>query len=96
MGEEIKFTHVDGEYKGKINLYALSTCGWCKKTKELLEDMGIDYYYIDVDKLEREAQKNIIESLKKYTSSIGFPILICDDKEVIKGYQKNRIEELLS
>lgn len=28
--------HVPGEDRGKIALYALSTCGWCAKTKELL------------------------------------------------------------
>jgi len=27
-------THVDGKNKGKIMLYALSTCVWCKKTKQ--------------------------------------------------------------
>ena len=28
--------HVAGRNKGKVMLYALSTCGWCAKTKELL------------------------------------------------------------
>jgi glutaredoxin-like protein NrdH len=41
--------HVAGKNKGHIVLYALSTCPWCKKTKKLLEDMGVDYYFGDVD-----------------------------------------------
>lgn len=27
----MKLEHVDGENKGNIILFALSTCGWCKK-----------------------------------------------------------------
>ena len=32
--------HVTGKNKGKVMLYALSTCGWCGKTKELLQADG--------------------------------------------------------
>lgn len=41
--------HVDGKDKGIIELYALSTCVWCKMTKALLEkmDIGFDYVYVD-------------------------------------------------
>ena len=42
----MKIEHVKGENKGKITLYALSTCGWCKKTKKLLDDLGVEYHYI--------------------------------------------------
>ena len=31
--------HVDGENKGNILLFALSTCGWCAKTRKLLEEL---------------------------------------------------------
>ena len=33
----MKTTHVEGKKTKKIMLYALSTCIWCKKTKDLLE-----------------------------------------------------------
>jgi len=41
--------HVHGKNVGHIMLYALSTCPWCKKTKKLLDDLGVEYYYEDVD-----------------------------------------------
>ena len=44
----MKIEHVKGENKGKIMLYALSTCVWCKKTRELLDDLGVEYYFIYV------------------------------------------------
>ena len=39
--------HVDGKDKGKVFLYALSTCGWCKKTKAFLNEQGVEYSYVD-------------------------------------------------
>jgi len=39
--------HVQGKNVGHIMLYALSTCPWCRKTKQLLSDLGVDYYYVD-------------------------------------------------
>ena len=37
----MKIETVDGENKGNVMLYALSTCSWCKKTKNLLSDKVI-------------------------------------------------------
>ena len=45
----IKMNHVEGTDKGRVVLYALSTCQWCRKVKDLLKELGIDFYYIDVD-----------------------------------------------
>ena len=44
--------HVPGKKVGDIMLYALSTCGWCRKTRELLQEMGVDYSYEYVDLLD--------------------------------------------
>jgi hypothetical protein len=33
--------HVPGKKSRRIMLYALSTCGWCHKTKKLLDDLGV-------------------------------------------------------
>ncbi len=41
--------HVDGKKNGNIMLYALSTCVWCKMTKKLLGDLGVDFSYVFVD-----------------------------------------------
>ena len=38
-----ELTDVDGDDKGEIKLYAISTCVWCKRTKKLLGDLGVKY-----------------------------------------------------
>jgi glutaredoxin len=48
------FVRVDGKDNGDITLYALSTCIWCKKTKELLTSLGVSFNYVYVDLLKGE------------------------------------------
>ena len=50
-------TRMAGKKKGEIQLYALSTCVWCKKTKQLLDQMGVEYEFVEVDLLQGDASK---------------------------------------
>ena len=85
-------TKVDGAKKEhKVFLYTLSTCGWCKKTKELLKEKEVAYEYLDVDVLKAEERKAAIEDLHKRNAPIGFPVIIIDEKELISGYQPEKM-----
>jgi len=75
----------------RVFLYTLSTCGWCKRIKELLEEKDVSYEYLDVDVLKAEERKAAIEDLHKRNAPLGFPIIIIDDKELISGYQPEKI-----
>ena len=88
--------HVDGEDKGKIVLFALSTCQWCRKTRLLLEELEVDFSYIYVDLLEGEERSEIIEEVKKYNPQLSFPTLVLDDGEVIVGFNDEGIKEALA
>ena len=55
---------VEGKNKGEVILYALSTCVWCKKTKKLLNELGVEYSYIDVDLLNDKERATIEEEVK--------------------------------
>ncbi len=76
-------------------LYALSTCIWCRRTKDLLDELGIEYDYIFVDTLEGEEKEKTIAELVKHNPSRSFPTIIIGS-EVIVGFQENKIRELLS
>ena len=58
----VEMQHVEGQDKGKLVLFALSTCGWCKKTRALIEDLDADYEYVYVDLLKGEEREEIVES----------------------------------
>ena len=87
--------HVDGENKGKIVLFALSTCGWCKKTRMLLEDVGAEYDYIYVDLLQGEKRQEVIQQVEKWNPQLSFPTVVINDEETIVGYNEDRVMEIL-
>jgi glutaredoxin len=87
--------HVDGENKGKLVLYALSTCGWCKKTRMLLEESGTEYEYIYVDLLEDDELKEIVEQIKKWNPSLSFPTLVVNDEIAIVGFKEDEIRRVI-
>ena len=92
---EIKTNHVDGKEKGKVMLYALSTCIWCRKTKMLLNELGVAYDFVDVDLLDPEDQDKVVEIITKFNPTGGFPTMIIDDNDCIKGYDERKIKEVL-
>jgi len=90
---DIKMDHIEGTNKGKVVLYALSTCQWCQRVKELLKELNIDYYYIDVDLADENSQEEIIEEMRKYNPACSFPTLILDDNYSIIGFDEEKIRE---
>ncbi len=91
-----KLNHIKGIKKKKIVLYALSTCQWCRKTKDLLGDLGLDYFFIDVDLADMKDKKEIVEEIKKYNSSVSFPTMVIDDEDSIIGFDEDKIKEKFS
>jgi glutaredoxin-like protein NrdH len=94
VGDIMKFEHVAGTDNSKITLYALSTCIWCKKTKEFLSSLGVAFDYIYVDLLKGEERSNAIEKIKQYNPSISFPTIIIGEKCIV-GYKEKEIKEAL-
>ena len=88
--------HVEGKNVGKIMLYALSTCVWCKKVKKLLNSLNVDYYYIDVDLLGEEERGKAEEEIEKWNPMVSFPTIVVNDKESINGYDEEEIRSKIT
>jgi glutaredoxin-like protein NrdH len=88
--------HVDGVNKGDITLYALSTCGWCKKTKALLNDLNIDYHYVDVDLLADADSEEAIKEIRTWNPSCSFPTLVINNDRCIIGFSEDEIRGLIT
>jgi len=91
----MKVEHVNGKNKGKIMLYALSTCGWCRKTKEFLNNLGVEYDYVFVDLLEENDQNKTKDEIMKWNPRCSFPTVVINDKECIVGFDEKKIKEAL-
>jgi glutaredoxin-like protein NrdH len=89
------YTHVSGKNHGKILLYALSTCIWCRKTKNLLNSLGVSYDYCDVDQLEGDAQSETETEIMKWNPKVSFPTLVINDEKCITGFDEVQIRREL-
>ncbi|WP_321507190.1 glutaredoxin family protein [uncultured Methanoregula sp.] len=85
--------HVNGKNTGNVMLYALSTCGWCGKTKDLLRQLGIEFSFVYVDLLEGDEQNNAMDAVEKWNPSGSFPTLVINDKKSIVGFREQEIRE---
>ena len=89
------WTYVDGENKADVTLYALSTCGWCKKTKLLLDELGVAYRYTYVDLLSGTDKDRILREVERWNPRRSFPTVVIGNSEVVVGFQSDRIKQLL-
>jgi glutaredoxin-like protein NrdH len=81
--------------KHKVLVYALSTCVWCKMTKQFLKDNDVDYEYIDVDLCDEEDKVKIRQHIQSKGGNLGYPTIIIDDNILITGFRKDKLKEAL-
>jgi glutaredoxin len=89
MGTE----HVAGKNRGAVMLYALSTCGWCAKTKDLLRELGVEFDFTYVDLLEGKEQDEAMNQVEKWNPAGSFPTLAINDRKSIVGFREEEIRE---
>ncbi len=81
--------------KHKVFLYALSTCVWCKMTKQFLKDNSVAFEYVDVDLCTEEDKDKIRKHIQDKGGNLSYPTTIVDDKKVVTGFRKDLLKEAL-
>lgn len=81
--------------KHKVLMYALSTCAWCKLTKQFLNDNNIEYEYIDVDLCNEDDKEKIRKDIQRMGGRLSYPTIVVDGKKLITGFYKENIMEAL-
>ncbi len=79
----------------RVVLYTLSTCGWCKRTKQFLNDYNVEYEYLDLDTATSQERIEAIQFLQEKNVPIGFPVIVVDGETIISGYKPDKIKEAL-
>ena len=92
----MKTEHVNGKGGHTVMLYALSTCVWCRKTKELLGELGVAYDYAYVDLVPMEERNAAMAEVGKYNRSGNFPTVVIDGETVIVGFKEKDLREALA
>ena len=92
----MQFSKVPGQKRQhKVILYALSTCAWCKMTKQFLKDNDVEYEYIDVDLCQEEDKQKIRDHIQSKGGPLSYPTVIIDDNMLITGFRKDKMKEAL-
>jgi glutaredoxin-like protein NrdH len=90
------FSKVQGKRnEHRVVVYALSTCVWCKMTKQFLKDNEIDFEFIDVDMCEPQEKEQVRQQIQSKGGNLNYPTTIVDDKIVITGFRKDQLKEAL-
>lgn len=91
----IKFKHVDGDSTNNVILYALSTCGWCHRTKEYLNKLGVAYDYVDADLVDDKTSQEIEAEVIKWSKKEVYPTLVIDKKVGFLATDLDRVKKEL-
>ena len=79
----------------KIFMYTLSTCPWCRKTKQFFKDRNISFEYVDYDLVsEAEQEKIQKEIVKSGTQTLAFPWVKIEN-DIVVGWNPERYKELM-
>lgn len=73
----------------KVTIYTTPTCPWCKATKRLFEQNGVQYEEKDV-----AADLAARQEMVKKTGQLAVPVIDVEGSIVV-GYDEPRLKELL-
>ncbi len=77
-----------------VKVFALSTCPYCRMTRKYLDENEVDYDVAEVDQLAGQEREDAIAEVKNISGGTSFPVIVIDE-EVIVGFNKKRMKELL-
>ncbi|MFA5364216.1 MAG: glutaredoxin family protein [Candidatus Bathyarchaeia archaeon] len=81
--------------KHKVLLYALSTCGWCRRAKNFLNDNNIQYEYVDIDLCSTEDRNEIMNDILSRGGRLAYPTVIVDSKHLLTGPSPEELAKVL-
>ena len=75
--------------------YGLSTCIWCRRTRQFLEQQGVQFDYTYVDLLSGAERENVIAEVRKWNPKASFPTIVVDDARVVVGFRKEDLKKVI-
>jgi glutaredoxin-like protein NrdH len=86
---------VAGKNAGELKLYALSTCGWCRRAKQFLNEAGVAYSYIDVDLLPDKEQDKLAAEVMKWNPAETYPTIVINGEKGFLATDTDRLKKEL-
>jgi len=93
---KMQTTKISGKNnKHKVLVYAISTCGWCKRAKTFLNKNNVEYEYVDIDLINDEDKEKIRQDIQNRGGPLAYPTLIIDNKTLLTGAPQDKLKEVL-
>ena len=88
MLDTLSYTDVPGgKVDHEITVYALSTCGFCKRAMAYLDAKGVAYRYIYMDRVPLETKNAAKKALKeRFKADVAFPFAVIDGEKPLVGF----------
>jgi glutaredoxin-like protein NrdH len=88
MLDTLEYTLVPGSRsEHEVTVYALSTCGFCKRALAFLNSRGVAYRYVHVDLIPLETKTEVKKELKeRFKDDVAFPFAVIDGKRHLVGF----------
>jgi len=78
-----------------VLFYGLSTCIWCRRTRQFLESNDVAFDVVYVDLLQGAEREAVVEQVRRWNPSVSFPTLVIDNRRCIIGYRPEEMQEAL-
>lgn len=88
MFDQVEIKHKEGTDSGLHLLFiGLTTCGYCKRAVEYLNNSGYQYHYFYLDELPQEMKIPVKREFhERFGVRMNFPTLIVDDEDYLVGF----------
>jgi glutaredoxin len=88
--------HVAGRKSDhRIAFYGLSTCIWCRRTRQFLEEQGVEFDFAYVDLLQDQELEEAMKHVVRWNPASSYPTIVVDDERCVVGYQPDSLKEVL-
>jgi glutaredoxin len=97
MYDDIKFIEEDGKIAtNELTVFALSTCGFCRRGLNFLRENDVKFKYVYIDKIDYEIKSKLKKDLQeKFNKRIAFPFLVCNDDKACVGFVESEWREFI-
>ncbi|RLI65493.1 MAG: glutaredoxin [Promethearchaeia archaeon] len=97
MSSEIPFVEENGKVDHQdITVYALSTCGFCRRGLQFLRDRQVKFRYVYVDKIPYEVKNDLkVKLQEKFQRRVAFPFVVINDERALVGFVQREWEEII-
>jgi glutaredoxin-like protein NrdH len=79
----------------QVMFYGLSTCIWCKRTRQFLEEQGVGFDFTYVDLFHGQEREELVAEVRRWNPAASFPTVVIDNARCVVGYKPDQLKEAL-